>query len=139
LDLRKQTYKNPETGIEKTWEELLNEYWIKIDKENNFSNTPIVRNRDCYGKETKENSFVSLKSGKKIWRAPTTYFLPTIDKVATIENGNGDITYGYMDSNGQIRKGGKVVEWNDPYHKNDGKWVEQCLGAVIKVKCVQIL
>ncbi|MBR4316182.1 MAG: hypothetical protein IKP65_04340 [Alphaproteobacteria bacterium] len=35
-------------------------------------------------------------------------------------------------------KGGKVIEWNEPV-KGDGRWTEQCLGAIVKAKCVLIL
>lgn len=135
LKLRKEF--DPET--EKTWQELLEAYWIKINNENHFSENPIVRNYDCYGNEIQENTFFKLKNGKTIWRAATTYFLPTIDNVSKVQGENGEEVYGYIDSEGKIRKGGNVVTWNDPYHQNDGKWVEQCLGAIVKAKCVQIL
>jgi hypothetical protein len=100
LSLRKEVaniYPDDESNDEnqnsiqkQTWEELLNEYWQKINEEHHFSDMPIVRNRDCYGNETQENAFIKLNNGKTIWRTPTTYFLPTIDKVSVVTNEYGE-------------------------------------------------
>jgi hypothetical protein len=73
-----------------------------------------------------------------MWRSEVTHLLPTIDKVAYTIDENGNEVPGYFNSKGEIVKGGNVVQWNDPYNQNDGKWVEQCLGAIVRVKCVQI-
>lgn len=135
LELRQE--KDPVS--EENWSSLIEKYWKELDEEHHFSDKPIVRNRDCYGNETVENAFMKLNNGKTIWRSASTYFLPTIDNVSVTEDDDGNEVYGYIDSLGKIRKGGNVVVWNDPYKQNDGIWVEQCLGAIVKPKCVQIL
>ena len=141
------------------WKDLLDEYWKKLNKQYKFSQNPIVKDRDCYNNPIIENSFVNISSpsGKsygKCWREATTYLLPPQDKVAYVQNyqppkqsqdydeqdhidTQGRFP-GYLDSNGWLIKGGKVIEWNEPV-KGDGRWTEQCLGAIVKAKCVLIL
>lgn len=93
-----------------------------------------------------------------IFRENTTSLLPSIDKVAYYDNdvsiniSDNDTIYiynndnydingkipGYLDSKGNIIKGGNIVTWNEPV-KGDGRWTEQCLGAIVKARCVLIL
>ena len=122
------------------WQDALDEYWTRINGVSHFSDRPIVRGYDCYGNETTENAFTTLKDGSSMWREQTTNLLPTIDKVEYTEI-NGERRPGYLDSKGNLVKGGKVVEFNNPFGDGlvDGKWVEQCLGAVVKAKCLLIL
>lgn len=70
-----------------------------------------------------------------VYRAPVTQLCITQDQIAKSD----DNTPGYTDSKGKIRQGGNVVTFNDPYGVNDGRWVEQCLGAIVKAKAVIIL
>ena len=123
-----------------TWGECLENYWREIDAENHYSDHPIVRNRDCLGEETIENSFVEIDEGVYMWRERTTDLLPTIDKVEYIIS-NGEKVPGYIDSKGNLVRGGKVVEFNNPFGTEalDGRWVEQCLGAMVKAKCLLVL
>lgn len=127
----------------KCWQEALDKYWLKIDATNHFSDHPIVRDYDCYGHNnefTKGNVFVPLADRTQMWRERTTYMMPTIDKVEYMTDEHGDRVPGYLDSKGNRVKGGKVVEWNNPFKdQQDGKWVEQCLGAIVKAKCYMIL
>ena len=122
------------------WQDALDKYWLRIDAANHFSDHPVARCHDCYGNDTVENSFVTLDDGSKMWRERTTYMMPTIDKVEYMEDEHGELVPGYLDSKGNRVKGGKVVEWNNPFKdQQDGKWVEQCLGAIVKAKCYMIL
>lgn len=117
-----------------TWQDKLNEYWTEINTEHKFENNPIVKNRNCYGEQIVENIFEQV-DGKLMWREQQTHLLPSIDKVAYIDQE----TLGYYDSKGNIIKGGNVVKFHNPTGVEDGKWVEQCLGAIVKAKCVQIM
>lgn len=115
---------------ETTWSELLNKFFDELNQTHNFSNTPITK-RDDEGKFDETTG---------IYRDKVTQNLVTIDQVSTIENPDGSTTYGYINSKGQIVKGGNVVEFNNPYPEHtDGKWVEQCLGAIVKPTVLLVL
>ena len=120
-----------------TWKVLIDRYWKTVNEEYNIQDNPIVKNHNCYGNEVVENAFQTV-DGKKFWREQSTSLLPTIDKVAYIKEGD-KIIVGYKNSRGEIVKGGNVVQFNNPTSKRDGKWVQQCLGAVVKAKCVLVM
>ena len=118
-----------------SWQKALDAYWTEINRTTDFINTPVVRNRDRYGNETTENAFTRLKDGTMMWREQTTNLLPAIDKVDYVDGKPG-----YIDSMGNYVKAGGVVRFNNPYpDKTDGKWYEECLGALVKARCVLIL
>ena len=124
-----------------TWRKRLDEYWVKINgndgavKQNIYIDQPVVRGMDCHGNEVEENAFETLGDGSVIWREQTTNLLPDATR---LEKVNGKT--GYMDSKGNFVKGGGVVSFNDPYPEHsDGKWYEECLGAVCRARCVLIL
>ena len=128
-----------------TWGEQLEIFWNELDSVEHISENPVIRNYDCYGnsnEETKGNVFITLKDGSIMWREDTTGLLPTMEQVPKIldKDSNKEKIGYYIDSEGNERKGGKVVEWNNPVKDHqDGKWVEQCLGALVKAKVKLIL
>lgn len=128
-----------------TWGDRLKAFWEELDATEHFSENPVVRNYDCHGntnESTKGNVFVTLDDDSIMWREDTTGLLPTMEDVPLLideQSGTEKIGY-YLDSEGKERKGGKVVEWNNPVQdKSDGKWVEQCLGAAVRAKVKLIL
>ena len=125
------TYKD-ESGnyITTTWSDLLNKFFEEINQIHNFSNTPITK-RDDEGKFDETTG---------VYRDKVTQNLVTMDQVSTVTNPDGTITYGYINSKGNIVKGGNVVQFNNPYPDHtDGKWVEQCLGAIVKPTVLLVL
>ena len=136
-----QLQQNGLDGYE-TWQKALDAYWLKINGDNDpndpnyhrYIDRPIVRGYDCEGNEVTENAFEEV-DGKMMWREQTTNLLPSIDKLEMT-----DEKVGYRDSKGNFVKGGGVVTFNDPYKEHtDGRWYEECLGAIVKAKCVLIL
>ena len=95
--------------------------WFVINK----VGTPITLN-------PKEGTF---DEETNLWIEKVTQDRLTDDEVAVYQ-ADGETKFGYIDSNGNVIQGGKVVEFNVP-NKNwpeDGVWVEQCLGAIVKAK-----
>lgn len=126
-----------------TWQEALNAYWTAINgndsepKQNIYINMPVMRSKDCHGVDVKENSFEMLDDGSYIWREQTTQLMPDSTKVEYLSD---HVTPGYLDSNGNHIKGGGLVRFNNPYPEHqDGKWYEECLGAVCRARCVLVL
>ena len=142
-------YNNEHGTAYQSWQEVLDDYWRLIDRQTMFpddftkwkySNTPIIKGMDCEGQETHEDEFVTLDDGTKMWRERTTDLLPSADQLEYV-NVNGTNLPGYRDSHGNFIKGGGVVNFSNPFGDDhaDGRWVEQCLGAVVKAKCLLIL
>lgn len=124
-----------------TWNDALDEYWQELnDPENNpltYINTPVTSDRDSKWNPKKENSFATLKDGTKIWREQVTHLMPSSDKVEWIEE---EVEPGYIDSKGNHVKGGGRVKFSNPFAgKDDGRWYEECLGAVVRARCTLIL
>ena len=108
---------------------------VHFDIPFNYSHTSIQPNPD--EQATSSNAFIEISnsySTSYVYRSPTTQLCVTDAQVAKQDDG----TYGYKDSSGKIRQGGNIVSFNDPYHKTDGKWFEQCLGAIVKAKAIII-
>ena len=127
----------------RTWQDALDEYWVKINgndqtpQQNIYINMPVMRSMDCHGNRVKENSFEMLDNGCFIWREQTTSLMPEKGKVEFLSDHE---TPGYLDSKGNHIKGGGKVRFNNPYPENtDGKWYEECLGAIVKARCVLVL
>jgi hypothetical protein len=132
---------NPNAKTYSKWQEALDDYWIRINgndvtpHQNIYIDRPVVRGYDCKGNQVEENAFERLEDGSIMWREQTTNLLPTIE-MQTSENRVGK----YTDSKGNIVKGGGLVTFNDPYKDHhDGKWYEECLGAIVRARCVLIL
>lgn len=126
-----------------TWQDALDEYWVKINgndktpQQNIYIDMPVMRSMDCHGNKVKENSFEMLDNGCFIWREQTTHLMPEKSKVEFLSDNK---TPGYIDSKGNHVKGGGRVKFNNPYPENtDGKWYEECLGAIVKARCVLVL
>ena len=124
------------------WQEALDEYWIRINgnnkaqPDNKYIDRPVARGMDCEGNKVQENSFERLDDGSLIWREQTTALLPPVDTVEYTPDGRP----GYIDSKGNHVKGGGMVKFNNPYKEHsDGKWYEECLGAICKARCVLVL
>ena len=115
---------------ERPWSDFLIPFWNEKDALHNFSNTPVIK-RDDEGKFDETTG---------VYRDKVTQNCITIDQVSTVTLEDGSTAYGYRDSKGNIIKGGNVVEFNNPYPEHtDGKWVEQCLGAIVKPRVLLIL
>jgi len=132
---------DPNATAYSKWQDALDEYWIRINgndttpHQNIYIDRPVLRGYDCKGNQVQENAFETLEDGTAIWREQTTNLLPTID-MQTSEGVVGK----YVDSKGNTVKGGGVVVFNDPYKDHhDGKWYEECLGAIVRARCVLIL
>ena len=126
-----------------TWQDALDEYWVKINgndkapQQNIYIDMPVMRSMDCHGNKVKENSFEMLDNGCFIWREQTTSLMPEKSKVEFLSDNK---TPGYIDSKGNHVKGGGRVKFNNPYPENtDGKWYEECLGAICRARCVLVL
>lgn len=112
----------------KPWKEFIEPFWNS--KKHLYENTPVTK-RDDEGK---------IDEITGIYRDKVTQNCVTIDKVSTITLEDGSKAYGYRDSKGNIIKGGNVVQFNNPYEEHtDGRWVEQCLGAIVKPKVLLVL
>lgn len=112
------------------WTDFLYPFWNEINNQYHFSDKPVVKRND-------EGKFDNINGA---YRDKMTQNCITIDKVSTVTTQDGETVYGYRDSKGNIVKGGKVVEFNNPYPDHtDGKWVEQCLGAIVKPRVLLIL
>ena len=132
---------NPNAKAYSKWQDALDEYWIRINgndvtpHQNIYIDRPVVRGYDCKGNQVEENAFETLEDGSIMWREQTTNLLPTIDMQT-----NDGVVGKYTDSKGNTVKGGGLVTFNDPYKDHhDGKWYEECLGAICRAKCVLIL
>ena len=94
-----------------------------------FSRRPVVRHLDAYGNDAPPETFadVALPDGTEIrmWREDTTGLMPRQDQIE------------YDNDGAPVR--GKVVEFSDPHEEHaDGRWVEQCLGAIVKAKVLLV-
>jgi len=127
----KDTDENLETlHSSEDWKDKFEAFWTAQDAIHGYSAKPITR----------DNTEYTFDPNTRTFKSPKTQNFITADKVAVIENADGTATSGYIDSTGSIRKGGKVVEFLNPYpDKTDGTWVEQCLGAIVKAKVVLVL
>lgn len=106
---------------------------VALDMPFHYSYKSIIPNPE----EAFTTSFIEVSNScvtSYVYRAPLTQLCVTKAQVAKLDNN----TYGYHDSKGKIRQGGNIVSFNDPYHKEDGKWFEQCLGAIVKAKAIII-
>lgn len=93
--------------------------------EENWKGKPILRNED-------EGGFYETKHLGPIWMPYLTQHFITDDKI------DED---GYNDSNGNLIKGdGKIIEFHNPYKdREDGVWIEQFLGGVVKAEVEVVL
>lgn len=144
-NLKKYNEQRKNNGLAEynTWQDALDEYWVKINgndktpQQNIYINMPVMRSMDCHGNKVKENTFEMLDNGCFIWREQTTNLMPEESKVEFLSDHK---TPGYIDSKGNHVKGGGRVKFNNPYPENtDGKWYEECLGAICRAKCVLVL
>lgn len=101
------------------WKTKLDAFFQQQDATKKWSEKSVVRRDD-------ENQFDS-ETG--LWREALTQTAVTAEQVATPH---------YVDSQGNTRKGGNIAVFNQPY-AGDGKWTEQCLGAIVKAKVVLVL
>jgi hypothetical protein len=104
-----------------------------------FENIPIVNDFDCFGNKTQVHTFVNV-DGKYMWCEEQRHLLPSAKQVATTDDTEKGLIIGYVNSKGELVKGGNIVQFNNPYEEHkDGIWVEQCLGAIVKARCLQIV
>ena len=122
------------------WSEAMAAYWTAMDAKHGFSGRPVTRDRDAYGNKMKPNSFVQLANGEYVWRGDATEMLVSTEDVPKeFDPSTGKEVYGYRDDDGNLVKGGGVVRFNNPFpDREDGRWVEQCLGAIVKAKCTMV-
>ena len=121
---------NEGNEIKTPWKDLLNPFFQEKNEQNNYQNIPV----------TKRNDEPSFDETTGIWRDKVTQNMVTQEQVAYTTDEEGNEVPGYLDSKGNIVKGGNIVQFNNPYQKQtDGKWIEQCLGALVKAEVDLVL